>query len=509
MVVTRSQTSPTAATSATAAAAAGGATAAFDFNVLHGVRASSTLYIVAFHTLYYAAVFMTERVFNAWFYSAPFIGLRNGMCAVDVFFVMTGFLLSHGVWRQGLLPESKQPPMVWKSFVWRRLVRLYPAYVATLFFYLVVLFRGRGMFPITEMPAPGVTQMLLEHDPSMTLYPTSPHLSPANLLFLNNWLPFGGCMGWTWSLAVQGQFYALFPLLVKWFGRGRRLITVIVVGIVVAHLFRWWLHVKVMSEFTPHMYMFEYEYKTSFFMYFNVWYCNTLTRMHCIFTGTVAAYVVVHHADTLAWLRGDSDNDNSNTTSSSSSSSVAPLAVRSVITASALYAIYRNFVPVSTSLFDQWVVNDGDASAILNFSAWQNVVYGVGGVGWLYGVSVLLLFVGARVGVVGRALHRVWSVTSLWRPLARVSYGVYLIHPVVISIVWRWSNGNAPMLVAVPLPHFIGLVALVTAVSFAYGYVMYYAVERPANSYFGKTSPAMEGGGDKAAAAAAAAKKKK
>lgn len=26
---------------------------------------------------------------------------------------------------------------------------------------------------------------------------------PANFLFLNNFVPFGGAMGWTWSLAVQ------------------------------------------------------------------------------------------------------------------------------------------------------------------------------------------------------------------------------------------------------------------------------------------------------------------
>ena len=34
----------------------------------------------------------------------------------------------------------------------------------------------------------------------------------ANLVFLNNQLPAGGCFNVTWSLAVQAQFYVLLPL---------------------------------------------------------------------------------------------------------------------------------------------------------------------------------------------------------------------------------------------------------------------------------------------------------
>jgi peptidoglycan/LPS O-acetylase OafA/YrhL len=62
-------------------------------------------------------------------------------------------------------------------------------------------------------------------------------------------------------LPYQGQFYLLFPLLVKLFGTGRRFIVVVVVGWLAAHALRWWLHATVMTPYMPHQFMFHIEHQ--------------------------------------------------------------------------------------------------------------------------------------------------------------------------------------------------------------------------------------------------------
>ena len=115
--------------------------------------------------------------------------LRGGWVGVDVFFVLSGYLIT-----SILLNELRQTGRIsFANFYWRRSLRLLPA--------LAVL----------------VTFMLVRS----VLSPNGGEIRAATLIgaaYLENWnnvYSFGpfDLMGHTWSLATEEQFYILWPLL--------------------------------------------------------------------------------------------------------------------------------------------------------------------------------------------------------------------------------------------------------------------------------------------------------
>jgi peptidoglycan/LPS O-acetylase OafA/YrhL len=132
---------------------------------LDGIRGTAVLLVLASHSL----------------------GLFGGMLGVDVFFVLSGFLITN------LLLAEQESNTSLAVFYWRRFLRLMPALaVVALAVFLVAPF------------LPGV--------PSRSCEALAP------LLGVANWTtPFGaGCpkyMGHAWSLSIEEQFYLLWPML--------------------------------------------------------------------------------------------------------------------------------------------------------------------------------------------------------------------------------------------------------------------------------------------------------
>ena len=128
-----------------------------------------------------------------------------GWCGVDVFFVLSGFLIT------GILVRAKGSPHYFRDFYARRALRIFPLYYAAWALLFVVL------------PRPAVA---------------APDEAWTSLLYLQNWLY--GIRGTfsdpartiTWSLAIEEQFYLLWPALVWWTSpRGlRRLCVATIVG---------------------------------------------------------------------------------------------------------------------------------------------------------------------------------------------------------------------------------------------------------------------------------------
>ncbi|NTV70746.1 MAG: VanZ family protein [Azonexaceae bacterium] len=112
--------------------------------------------------------------------------LANGNTGVALFFVLSGFLLSLPFWRQEHAAGSKVDV---KSYFFRRLARILPAYYLCLFGLLVIKEGTGSIFEIDN---------ILSH--VVFLY----NINDRNILSLN--APF-------WSLAVEMQFYLLLPLL--------------------------------------------------------------------------------------------------------------------------------------------------------------------------------------------------------------------------------------------------------------------------------------------------------
>jgi peptidoglycan/LPS O-acetylase OafA/YrhL len=119
----------------------------------------------------------------------------NGWMGVDLFFVLSGFLIT------GILLDTKQSEGYFRNFYARRCLRIWPLYYSLLLF----------MFVLVPLLRPSEGHAVFEARSSpWWAYP----------IFLQNFLiPIPtmatGALGVTWSLAVEEQFYLVWPLVVR------------------------------------------------------------------------------------------------------------------------------------------------------------------------------------------------------------------------------------------------------------------------------------------------------
>jgi peptidoglycan/LPS O-acetylase OafA/YrhL len=114
-----------------------------------------------------------------------------GWCGVDLFFVVSGFLIT------GILLHARAQSGYFRNFYARRILRIWPLYFALLGMFLVVLPR---LAPAT-----------------MAAATSSARPAWAFVLFVQNLFTAGqviGPLGVTWSLAIEEQFYFVWPLLI-------------------------------------------------------------------------------------------------------------------------------------------------------------------------------------------------------------------------------------------------------------------------------------------------------
>jgi peptidoglycan/LPS O-acetylase OafA/YrhL len=124
--------------------------------------------------------------------------LHQGRHGVDLFFVLSGFLIT------GILLDSKGSPRYFSTFYARRTLRIFPLYYGVLFVVLVLL-------PLVVPTTPGALQV--RHDQGwLWFYGANVlmTLQKARALFNAEYFNFGHF----WSLAVEEQFYLVWPILV-------------------------------------------------------------------------------------------------------------------------------------------------------------------------------------------------------------------------------------------------------------------------------------------------------
>lgn len=117
----------------------------------------------------------------------------SGWCGVDVFFVLSGFLIS------GILLDQWRTPGSFRDFYWKRVLRIFPLYYAVLIvtFFIVPLFATVGGDAADESGAK---------------YWLFLHMQNFYLLWHKACLP--GVLNHLWSLAVEVQFYLFWPAIV-------------------------------------------------------------------------------------------------------------------------------------------------------------------------------------------------------------------------------------------------------------------------------------------------------
>ena len=155
-------------------------------NELDGMRGIATILVISYHIFKRGDYFTTNAILH-------FITSLTlyGWYALDTFFVLSGFLIT------GILLRTRDEKHYFKNFYVRRSLRVFPLYYFVLALILLLM-------PVLD---PDYVSQI-------------PKSLPYYLFYQQNWFHFMTSvtgtehLSVTWSLAIEEQFYLLFPFLV-------------------------------------------------------------------------------------------------------------------------------------------------------------------------------------------------------------------------------------------------------------------------------------------------------
>jgi len=163
---------------------------------LDGLRGIAILFVLAFHFFNYGFLY-------------PYFSF--GWAGVDLFFVLSGFLIT------GILLDTRLNRGFYKTFLIRRALRILPLYYGVL---LVFAFASPHFGPTTWFKD----------------YQIYFWTHTSNYLFLEK--GFFRPLGHFWSLAIEEQFYVVWPLLI-WVLRANHLLIISALLIIGGIVIRW------------------------------------------------------------------------------------------------------------------------------------------------------------------------------------------------------------------------------------------------------------------------------
>ncbi len=155
----------------------------------------------------------------------PAVGSHYGWLGVDIFFVLSGFLIT------SILVELRDREHYFKSFYSRRALRIFPSYYLGIFVYLAVSF---------ALGKPGTFGLWSQY----IFYYVSLYLhKPMPLIGRPLGVPIAAGFGLTvlWSLSVEEIYYTIWAPIVRF--TSETIFCIILIGMVIAAPpLRWWLH---------------------------------------------------------------------------------------------------------------------------------------------------------------------------------------------------------------------------------------------------------------------------
>jgi peptidoglycan/LPS O-acetylase OafA/YrhL len=171
---------------------------------LDGLRGLAILGVLFSHSLILKSGPLPDRILTPVFF--------NGWIGVDLFFVLSGFLIT------GILWDSRESLHYFRNFYMRRVLRIFPLYylLITVVFFVVAKIHT----PLAQDMVGTAGQPIWYYLYLNNMYRGTPELSPL--------------LGITWSLAIEEQFYFIWPTVVLLCSR-RRLMQ-ICAGLIVAAL---------------------------------------------------------------------------------------------------------------------------------------------------------------------------------------------------------------------------------------------------------------------------------
>jgi len=344
-----------------------------NFSVIDGFRALSMMMILVFHSFTIYVVMNPNLELNTVIEEGGYLWswVWNSDKSVDVFFVISGFLITGILLRQ----IDKLGHVRMGNFYWRRFLRLSPVYYFVILLYWLLL--GQ-----------------MESSNTGNLW--------ANVLYVNNFIPYDDqAMNWTWTLAIEEQFYLLFPILLmvlmKHTGTPLRWMWALF-GF--SFLVRWgviwsddWIYntpqsvLAVDREFHAH--------------HFSVLYDNLYTRFGALLAGCIGGYYYQYHRSEVSQF-------------------FISRAGKIFAWLSFGVVLMLMIVPLISVRFDEFATLN-----VVNQVASRNI----------FSLCIAILILASlEKGALSTGLNAVLG-NRFWFPLAQLSYSMYLVHVVAISVV--------------------------------------------------------------------------
>lgn len=385
-----------------------------ELDILNGIRVASISVVIIGHTFLYSlrGPVSNPLVMIQWFERWSFYILMAAPYSVDIFFWLSGFLGSYLMLE--LLKKRNGRNQPYWMIMLHRFLRIAPLYFATiLFFWFIMAMAGTG--PIFYMYKD-------DYAGACNRYWWS------HLLFINNFYPFDRdeqCMGWTWYLPNDMQFFLLLPPLVYLLYRFRIVGIFVNLGIMLASFIVSFI-ILMIEDFSPSFYAIKENY-------YRVYYMKPYMRISPFIIGILLGLFVYSH-------RNDALED-------SVIKRFCDRVQKSWIIRQLFYWVGIAILLVITFTFRPININPDDFNTVFNA---------------FYMTLSKPLFVFAVVMVIfpvllGRGVLIQKILGFDWfTPVARISFGAYLIHATYMLFeafnreraTWSSVNNNITMFFA-------------------------------------------------------------
>lgn len=180
----------------------------------HHIRSLDGLRGVAFLAVFFFHYGVSAHATTPWVLFTKQI-TAGGWAGVDLFFVLSGFLIT------GILLDTRNDPHYFRNFYVRRALRIFPVFYGVALLLLLLTPFLHLQWRLGHLPFLFYFgNIAMQVDPSLGEVP--PYVRIVH----------------TWSLAVEEQFYLVWPLVVFYLRDSKRLISLCIAGIVGSLLVR-------------------------------------------------------------------------------------------------------------------------------------------------------------------------------------------------------------------------------------------------------------------------------
>ena len=363
---------------------------------INGLRVMSMFWVILCHTHFWVFIGGVENIVHIKDVLSRFSfqAIGNAFFSVDSFFFLSGLLVAYLTFRE---MKRKKGQFPFLTYYLHRYLRLTPTYAFVLFFiWFLMMHLGEGP-----------NFRLYAWEESVTYKACSKYWW-TNLFYINNLYPWQlekECIGWTWYLANDMQFYIFSPLILipLYFLFPVGLVIsgiVLFVSFVVSGALAGAFDLQA-NEFAPYAYNYVTNNTSPDTSFQNLLYIKPWHRVTPYIIGLLVGYVLYRFRLTskrhvnyivfpLLWI------------------------VSGICLATTLYGLYPT-----------WHGHVPTQAENIIYIMFSRTVWSIG--------LALLVFI-CHYGY-GGIVNKFLSM-KFWIPLSRISYNAYLLHPLILSVIF-------------------------------------------------------------------------